>query len=231
MKTNRILMAVLVAGTTLMGLSRPASASVETFTAAYGSSADPLVLGGPDLPASLTLQKFNTSLGQLTDIEILLTTDVLLQADVFNAGGASVSFSDAQATATLTLTAPGGAAPTVTLATPPFGGSVGAGASVSSPQASLGAIDLAHIASADFAAYEFTGGGGASSPLEVNLMGTASYVGTGPVNLFFGGSASTFGTVEIEYQYSTVPDHEALWADLGILICGFAGFKRTCRCQ
>lgn len=228
MRTNQIQMASLTAAAILAGLSLPAFGGVETFTAAYGSSSAPLVLGGPDLPAPLTLQKFNTSLGHLTDIEILLTSDALLQAEVFNANGTSEAFSDVQAGATLTVSPPSGVGPTVTLATPLFGGSVGAGASVSSPQASTSATDLAHIAAANFGAYQFSGGG-ASSPLVVNLEATPSYVGSGPAGLFYGGSASTYGTVEIEYQYSTVPDGGTPWADLGLLFCAFAGFKRVCQ--
>jgi hypothetical protein len=227
MKKNQILMASLVAGATLTGLGLPASASVETFTAAYGSSSNSLPIGGPDFPASLTLQKFDTSLGHLTDIEILLTADGLLQADVFNSGGAA-DFFNAQAKATLTVAAAGGADPTVLLATTPFSGSVATGASVQGPEVLLAGTDLSHVAPADFSTYEYSGGGIGSS-LDVNLLAAASFDGSGPVGLFFGGDASAYGSVEIQYDYAPVPETGTLWADLGLLVCGFAGFKRVCR--
>jgi hypothetical protein len=228
MKQSKILMASIVAGTTLMGLGRPASGNVESFTANYGSSSSPLTVGGPDFPASLTLQKFDSSLGHLTDIEILLTTDALLQADVFNAGG-TANFFNAQANATFTLLVAGAAESTVTLATTPFNGSVTSGALFQGPGVSLAGTDLSHVASADFSSYEYGGGGGIGSFLDVNLLGAASYDGTGPAGLFFGGNASAYGSVEIKYEFATVPETGALWADLGILACGFAVFRRACR--
>jgi hypothetical protein len=228
MKRNQPLTASLLAGAILASLSLPAAAGVEFSTALYGSSADPLVLGGPDLPASLPLEKFNTALGNLTGIELTLTSDVNLQAQVFNATGATASFTGAQASATLTLNAPGSVVPTLTLSTTPFSDSVAAGASAVGPQTLLSASDVMDIPSADFSAYEYSGGG--SSSLSANLTGTPCYVGNGPAGLFFGGSASTYGTVEIQYQYSSnVPDVGALLPEVGLLLCGFAAMKKSWR--
>jgi hypothetical protein len=225
MKMNQILIASLVAGTALMVLGPPVSASVETFTATYGSSSSPLLIGGPAFPASLTLQKFNTSLGQLTDIKIFLTTDELLQAEVDNFGRAA-GFSDAQGNATLTVSSAGGTGPTVSLATTPFSGSLAAGASVDGPAASLAETVFSDVAPAEFSGFEHDGFG---SPLDVSLLGAASFSGTGTAGLFFGGQASAYGSVEIQYDYATVPETGTLWTDLGLLLCGFQGFRRMCR--
>ncbi len=228
MNRNQMLTASLLAGAMVAGRCLPATAGLETFTASYGSSADPLVLGGPDLPASLTLEKFNTALGHLTDIELTLTSDVNLQAQVFNASGATASFTGAQASATLTLNAPGSVAPTLTLSTAPFSDSVAAGASAAGPQTLLSASDAMAISPANFSAYEYSGG--ASSSLSADLTGTPSYFGNGPAGLFFGGSASTYGTVEVQYQYSSnVPDVGAPLAEVGLLLCGFAAMKKYWR--
>jgi hypothetical protein len=225
MKTNQILIASLVTGTALMVLGLPVSASVETFTATYGSSSSPLLIGGPAFPASLTLQEFDTSLGQLTDIKIFLTTDELLQAEVVNFGTAA-GFVNAQGNATLTVSSAGGTGPTVSLATTPFSGSLAPGASVDGPTASLAETVFSSVAPADFSGFEHNGSG---SPLDVSLLGTASFSGTGSAGLLFGGEGNAYGSVEIEYDYATVPETGTLWADLGLLMCGFQGFRRMCR--
>ena len=49
--------------------------------------------------------------------------------------------------------------------------------------------------------------------------GVYSGVSTGPV--FFGGQGSAYGTVEIEYNYSPVPEPETLLS--GLVLTGFAG--------
>ena len=172
------------------------------------------------------LPEFNTALGHLTDIQITLTTDGLLQADVINFGPAA-DFINAQAKETVTMAAPGGAHSTVSLATTPFSGSIAAGASVQGPVVLLAGTDASHVAPADFSAYEYSGGGG--STLDVNLSGAPFYDGAGPIGLFFGGDASAYGSVEIQYDYTAVPETGALWAELGILACGFAGFSRLSR--
>jgi hypothetical protein len=229
MKKTQTLIASVVAATTLMRLGLPASASVETFTATYGSSSNPWPIGGSDFPASVALQKFDTSLGHLTDIQLILTTDGLLQADVINFGAAA-DFFNAQAVGTVTATAAGGAQSTVSLATTPFSGSIGAGASVQGPLVSLVGTDVSQVALSAFGDYEFSGsGGGIGSTLDVNLLGAATYDGAGPVGLFFGGDAGTYGSVEIKYDYAAVPETGSLWADLGILACGFAGLSRLSR--
>lgn len=222
-------MASLVAAATLTGFGHPASAGVQTFTAAFGSSSDPWPLGAPDFPASLALQKFETSLGHLTDIQITLTTDGFLQADLINFGAAA-DFFNAQAQEAVTVTAAGGAESIVSLATTPFSGSIAAGASVQGPVMLLGGTDVSQVAPSAFSAYEYSGStGGIDSTLDVNLSAAATYDGTGPIGLFFGGDASTFGSVEIQYNYTAVPETGMLWADLGLLVCGCAGFSRVSR--
>jgi hypothetical protein len=132
-----------------MSIALAANAGVETFTASYGSSAAPLTIGSSSFPVSLTLQKFDAALGHLSDVELILTGNGLLQASILNTGPLT-AYSDAQVTASLALTAPGGAGPTVTLATTPVSGSIAAEGFLAGPVVSQTAMELSHVPSADY---------------------------------------------------------------------------------
>ncbi|MGA3181690.1 MAG: choice-of-anchor E domain-containing protein [Verrucomicrobiota bacterium] len=188
----------------------PAVADTESFTAAYGSASAPFSVGGDDFPVNLAFPQFDASLGDLTGIEVTLTTTGLLQADVSNVGAAT-TFSDAEASGTITVSGPDGEQSLLTLTTTPFSGSIAAGTPASptyslGPQTSLSLQSVSEVPSSDFSAYEASGSGGSLEfPLDAAFDGSSS--GNGPSSLSFAGDASAFGSVEVDYTYmAAVPE-------------------------
>jgi len=214
MKRNTLKSAWVSAGVALFLSATPTFAVIETIPIAFGSSA---------YPEMLSLPEFNTSLGNLTDISISLMTTATLQSDIINLGPAT-TFTGAIATGTMTLSGLTGASLSTSLATVPFDGAVGAG-TIASPvvvqgaAATLTGFASAHIASADFAAYEYPGVGSPAMPFDANFLAGAA--GTGPSGLFFGDLASADGFVEVSYTYTpaSVPESATVWAGLCALGC------------
>ena len=199
-----------------------------------------LAVGGGDpifptvgFPMDLALPKFDTSLGALTGIQITVTTDAILQADVFNIGPAA-AFTGAYASGTIQVDGPNGAASSVTLETTPFSGSLATG-TFSTPTYDLGPAatgvgsGVSDVSPANFGLYEYSGG---SPDWEASLdaaFASTFYSGTGGV--FFGGRASAYGSVEVDYTY-TAPEAWTLWPELSLIgVCGVAGLDRARRAR
>lgn len=84
-------------------LAQSASAAIqEEFVADYGSSCSPLALGSTE---TLSLNRFDTSLGSLTGVTIRLYSYDTISSVVFNATGRRAAYSGATATVPVTVTA------------------------------------------------------------------------------------------------------------------------------
>ncbi len=229
MKKSQTTLTSFLVGIALACFGGQASADTQSFTETYGSSSAPLAIGGPDFPAQLAFPEFNISLGDLTDIEVTLTTTAALWVDVDNAGAAAV-FANAQAAGTITVSGPNGTETSASLVTTPFSGSVASGAFVQGPEASLSSASVSHVALLDFGAYEGNGDRSLDFPLNATWSGTFS--GTGPPGLLFAGDASAFGSVEIDYSYVTaVPEPGNLLSLSLLCFGGLAGINRLCRAR
>jgi hypothetical protein len=210
----------------VIGNCLPAFAGTLSFLDNYG----PLAAGAPDFPLDLSFPRFDPSLGTLTGIDIIFTATMDLQASVANVGPAT-SFTDAVATGTATATGPDGTSTSIILSTTPFSGSIGAGTFlptiVNGPAETLTDAKTAQVPAADFGLYEL---GGGSTGNTINLDTTVSFNGNGaPGSVFFGGTGTDNGSVEIEYVFST-PDSGSLIPELTLCcMCGFTAFRRIRR--
>lgn len=160
-------LALLLVGTALASPGLPASADTESFTMTYGSASAPFSVNGDDFPVILAFPQFDASLGNLTDIQVTLTTTGLLEADVANAGAAT-TFNNAEATGTITVSGPDGAQSSVTLTTTPFSGSITSGtpalpAYSLGPQTSFSGEGVSQVPLSAFGTYESVGSGGSFS--------------------------------------------------------------------
>jgi len=198
---------------------------VQSYISGYGSAGAPLVITG-DFPIGLTFQKFDGLQGMLTGVNITLTSTYNLQASVANIGNASI-FQNAAAAATLTLDDLGGTGIQTTLATTPISNSIGAGsptapAFFAGPAIQNTLVTSFSVSPADFGLYE--GNSQSGSSFVLNLTADASFSGAGNSSLLFGGSATAYGTVGIDYLYThatTVPEPGV--AGLGALgLCAIA---------
>ena len=215
-------------GAMLLGGAASANAAVEIQTQGYG----PTDVGSADM-SSLDFNKFDTSLGTLTDIVITLTSNNSLSSSIVNLGAAA-SFQSAQVTSTIVIAGQDGAVTTDPLNTLPYDGSIGAG-TFSAPTLSTGtsvhdtASDVAHVNSANFGGYEAAGGGVLSYLLDASISAVSSGASKSSL-VFFGYQATSVGTVEIDYDYtpnlSAVPEAGTMMA--GLFALGF-GFFSVCR--
>jgi hypothetical protein len=186
-----------------------------------------------------TLPGFDTSLGALTGVEMMLSTTTAALVNVFNFNLASETFSNATVSVPVTVTGPGSTHVTATDVAGPAAGSVAAGGFYFVP--ALGsytlvagettvtgltgsANDSAAVASSDFWRYE-----GATIDLSYSAAALdGSYAGTAPTLVAFSGSAQTGGTFQLVYTYDLQPVPEApTWAmiGLGFAALGYAGFR------
>jgi len=203
-----------------------AVALVQSQFAEYGSAQDPLVFGGSGFPADVSFQKFDPSIGTLDAVIITLSSTDTVQAAVINLGSAT-AFQNAQATATITLMDLAGSDLNTMLATDPFSGSIDAG-TVSSPTYAYGSLLQGQTSPAlsvtpqSLNLYEWYGVGQNSFDLSLSAIENSSGVGSG--NVFFSGTADSYGSVEVDYIYS-VPEPNYL--SLAILcFCGVVVARR-----
>jgi len=195
MKINKIIVlgTVLVAGYA----AKNASADMVTYTDTFGPQTTPF----SDL---LTFDKFNTSFGTLTGIQITLDTTEVADVAVYNILGTSLGFTGATASIPITASALSGVTTSVSGTAGPISGTAAPGLNsymgVTASQTGTTAVP-----SADFGSYEGSGFG--TFLLTVNGA-QGVYSGSGPFGLFFGGSAVANGDVKVTYDYtpSAVPD-------------------------
>lgn len=198
-----------------------AVALVQSQFATYGSAQDPLLFGGSGFPTSISFQKFDPSVGTLDGITITLNSTDTVQATVINLGSAT-AFQNAQAIATVTLLDLAGSDLNTTLATDPsFSGAIAAG-TLSNPAFAYGSLlegqnsSTLSVAPLSLNLYEWDGVG--QNRFDLNLSAIENSSGVGSGNVFFSGTADSYGSVEVDYIYS-VPEPNC--ASLAILcLCG-----------
>jgi hypothetical protein len=114
----------------------------------------------------------------------------------------------------------------VTATAGPFSGTAPSGGPTAVGSTGADKSTSAGVSPSDFSLY--TGGSGESFSVMIqNSIG--SYAGNSGPLFFFGGDGSSYGSVEVEYDYNAVPIPEAqtLWAGLAALsICGVALHRR-----
>ncbi len=227
MKTKHHLL-LLASGLISAVIVPPAAAClVEMQTVDYGAACAPLATGDS---AELTFQKFDSSLGTLTDIVITLTSKDGASAQVANLDPSHAqTFQNAQTKTTTTVTIAGLGVQTVGALpkTRPWSGTVPGAASLTGPSVSAMFSSVIHVADGGFGAYEADGGGSFSE--ELTASSTSWSTGRASSSrLFFGYTADTCGSVEIDYCYepavfSPIPEAGSLIAGLGVL--GLAGIS------
>jgi hypothetical protein len=219
-KKRPFLILLAIAGA-LAGAAMPAAAAIEVFSASYGSSGSPLPFGGDQ---SLSLNKFDTSLGVLTDITIDLYSEDTAESEILNCTPGNLPYSAATTTIPVVITALGGLTTTLSATAGPFSGVAPArSVTVDGGPSPINVSSSVDVALGDFAAYE--GLGSQTFDLSV-LIGEPFIEGSG-ANLAFAGLGSSYGSVEVVYGYTSVPEPGNGWA--GLVAAGLCGIAVASR--
>ncbi len=201
---------VLVAG---------AQASVITYTHTTPSGTVPFT-------DNFSFPQFDPSVGTLTSVSVSATTNVVAQINVFNALSSSQAFTNASAAIPVTITAPAG----LVLSLTPTAG----------PLNSVAAVGFNTYSGIPGSASGNTSPANFSPYLGTNLFGVAmsfaaglgTYSGSGPIGLFFGGTADGGGVTTLTYTYTpnAVPEPATIGMTLaGLGFVGFGIFRRRRR--
>jgi len=213
----------------LLAAGRAGATQSETFTVNYASSGAPYVV-----PSSGTniytfgLPQFNPALGVLQDVVLTLTSQDQANVVLYNTSGVSQGYSGASATVPVAVNLSLAGLGTLTTNSVSYAsGLVGPG--LTTLAGNVATVTKSLTLNASLLAYEGTGNLAftVGVPAEV---GHYSVTATGPnsSSLFVGGSASTYGSVTVEYDYASAsPVPEPGTMALGAL-AGLAGvlFRR-----
>lgn len=216
----------------------PVRAAMETFSAAYGSATSPLPLDGSQ---NVSLGTFDTSLGVLDSITIELQSEDTVQTEILNLTTESLPYTGASTTVPIGVTALNGLTTSVSATAGPFAGTASAQAATKDGSVSsmlfgglvLGATVVSttvdgssspmslnssvNVPASDFGLYEGTG----PQTFDVSVLVGEPFVEGSGAGLAFAGLGSSYGTVEVIYNYAAVPEPGNLWAGLAAL--GFCG--------
>jgi len=196
-----------------------AAASVQgatiTQTQSYGPSTVPF-------STTKLFNLFDSNLGTLTSVEVILNTTATAEVDIFNITGIPQAFTGATATVPVTATGPGGASASTAPTAGPFSGTANPGLN-SFPGLTASAMGTSFPS---VAPYEAPSGG--INLVTLTVAGVnGNYSGSAAPGVFFGGSATASGTVQLIYTYtSTVPDGGVTLALLGSALTGLAFARR-----
>lgn len=209
------------------GLALCASASQAAFVS-YNTTISP---SNTPFSTSFTTQLFDSTLGTLTGINLSLTSNVLATLNVFNAGASATPFTNGQVILPITVTATTPDATSVTAAATAFQatGTALAGPGSTTSFSGLGATGSNSVTVAPVNFMNYIGMGGGLATFNASAS-NGNYSGTGPQNLFFGGSATADGSFTITYTYDTptaVPLPAAAWLlGSGLVSLGAAARRR-----
>ncbi len=221
MKTRRLLVLIFALGATSLSWAQTLS-----YSDFFGSSGTPIAVA--NFPQTLSLPKFDSTLGTLTGITLTLeATESTVIAKVINLVGGNQAFNNVTAQLNLILTAPGSAVVSVSPSAGPYNGTA-FGPAFNFTVAGMANVGLlsnsVSIAPASFSLYVGSGSNSGS----VIIDGSVTSAGTSsPGTVAFFGDGSTYGHVTIEYAYTAIPESSdyALLAGLTVLAAAVRRFR------
>ena len=195
----------------LLGAAVGAAASATTLSFSHTIMPQPT-----PFTTAFTLNSFDAALGTLTGVEIIVDDTAIVSVEIFNTTSSPQPFTNASAVVPLSVTGPGGVTLNSSVTAGPLSGTA---KSFESSFTGLYASNVVVQAIAPGAFSNFEGSG--TQNLQFNVSsGNGTFSGTGGNGIFFGGSAQSGGTIDVDYTYTTFPGlpEPANWA---LMIVGF----------
>ena len=173
----------------------------------------------------VNLDRFDTTLGTLQQVRILLSATSSADVTVGNFNGTPQPYTGATTQATMSVTGPESIVVSFILAAGPFSGTA--------PALSLTTVGSANDSDSAFTIVpvinwgSYTGVGPATAAFTVGASNLFS-TGTGPGGVTFGGALSAGGTVTVEYTYESFVPEPGTYAMLGggLALIGLIGRRR-----
>lgn len=210
---------VALVATLLLVAGTKSEAGLITQVASYPATNSPF-------SAPLTFNKFDTSLGTLNAVTLILNENGTVTSQVYNFGAAS-SYVNASESGTVTVVGPDSSTISTSLSTTASSGSISAGSFTNVTQVTAGTVtgsaatSTNNVALANFGAYEGTAG----TTFTVDAVASLSTTGTSPSGtVAFGGTANVGGSLEIVYSF-TAPSTSAIPepASFAMVVLGLGG--------
>jgi hypothetical protein len=200
---------------------------MENFTKFFGSASAPLDPSA-DFPVTLTVPKFDSNLGTLLSVDLVLTATVNGEVDIYNLTTQTQAFTNSFVSTLVSVTGPDGSSVTEMPFAYVTSGNANAGRFVetiftpdNSPGNGTGSSSVLAI---DPGMFESPGGTGLVD-LDVDSNGSETVGGSAVKanTLAFSGIVNVYGSVEVVYDYATpVPEPPLYAAFLGAMALGIA---------
>jgi hypothetical protein len=206
------LITALVAGVS----STPAAMVTQTLD--YGSASAPVYSGNT---ATLSFNKFNPSLGTLTDIILTLTSVDTIQSTVFNFGSTPEAYTGSYVTGgNETVSALSGAVSTAIsgVTTPVYSGTTSAGMYSVTVAGSVTAPPIAQSTTILSGLAQYIGtSGNVALPVSVALSSSSATSHVTGNLVGSGWNADSYGTLAVEYDFIPIPETGTWLIGLGAL--------------
>lgn len=179
-----------------------------------------------DVPfsVSLTLPKFNPSMGTLTGVAITVNATIVGDVQIFNNSAGNLPFTNAFTSIPVEATGPAGAVASTTAVANLASGIANGPFQVTSFPGTL-ATATGSASPLSFAPY--VGSGNFSATLSSTASNASSGGTGGGGKLFFGGTAQAGGSISVTYTFTPNPVPEpASMSLLGIGMAGLVAFRR-----
>jgi hypothetical protein len=171
----------------------------------------------------LTLPLFNPSLGTLTGVTLSVDATITADIQVVNINTSPMAFTNATASVPVTATGPGGATATVTAMAVVPSGTAAPGLN-DFPGVAGSTSGVNPVSPADFSLY--IGTGTFTGTLSV-VAPTGTFSGSGPPGLFFGGTATAGGSIDVTYTFTPAVPEPSSMALLGIGMVSLLSWRRV----
>ncbi len=194
---------IVLLGLATLAFARPASADYTSTIATFGTNLNQL--STQFLVKSTPFSLFDSSLGTLTSVTVVVSESSTVSSSVVNQSGTTANGYTVYSTNVITVTGLDGVNASATLQSNTVTGTIAVNSMVSNLGAVTSTTSSGAINATDISKYIGTG----TATMDVGGVTTTTGTNTGGGDntfLSFGGSGMVNGTITIYYQYNAVPE-------------------------